>query len=376
MPTHALALQMPSLHSIRAKTCRSVHKPTYTFSPVAPSIRRPFIATGPSTAPTWSHHIRCSTVRAAATTEKAESGDYVEIHYVGTLDDGSEFDSSRAREQPLGFFLGAGRVVPGFEQLASGMSVGERRKERIEPAAAYGEWSESMTAKVPVANAPDGLIKGATVELQNGMQATVTDVDEEHVTIDANHPLAGKALTFDVELVKLAKAANMQTATFGAGCFWSVELAFQRLPGIVNTTVGYSQGESTDVTYEQVCSGNTGHNEVVQVNFNPTEISYEKLLEAFFDKHDPTTLNRQGNDVGTQYRSGIYYHTEEQKAVAESALNRMQEKYGGNVVTEIEPITNFCRAEEYHQQYLERGGRFGRPQSAAKGCSDPIRCYG
>ncbi len=125
-----------------------------------------------------------------------------------------------------------------------------------------------------------------------------------------------------------------------------------------------------------MCQGNTGHNEVVQVVYDKGEISYDALLDAFFAKHDPTTLNRQGNDVGEQYRSGIYYHTAEQKAAAMAALARYNEKLSGQVVTEIEEIKNFTRAEEYHQQYLSRGGRFGRPQSPAKNCSDPIRCYG
>ena len=136
---------------------------------------------------------------AAAAGGVATAGDYVEVHYTGTLDDGSEFDSSRAEgREPLAFTIGEGRVVPGFEKIATGMSVGETCKERIEPDLAYGEKSENMTAKVPIANAPEGLTVGAVVQLQNGMQATVTSVDEEFVEIDANHPLAGKALTFEV----------------------------------------------------------------------------------------------------------------------------------------------------------------------------------
>ena len=174
----------------------------------------------------------------------------------------------------------------------------------------------------------------------------------------------------------MVKATAMQVATFGAGCFWSVELNFQRIPGVVSTCVGYSQGHVENVTYEQVCSGNTGHNEVVQVTFDANTVSYEQLLDAFFNKHDPTTLNRQGNDVGDQYRSGIYYHNEEQKAVAEKSIAKINEKLSGQVVTELEPIRAFSPAEEYHQQYLAKGGRFNRPQSPAKGCTDPIRCYG
>lgn len=321
-------------------------------------------------------HITRSSSSAAATDTAAGNGDYVEVHYVGTLEDGSQFDSSRERGQPLSFTIGAGRVVPGFEKIATGMKVGDRRSEVISPDLAYGEWSEGMTARVPLANAPPGLTPGAVVSMQNGMQATVTAVDDEFVTIDANHPLAGKALTFDVELLKLVKAADQGVATFGAGCFWSVELNFQRIPGVLSTCVGYSQGHVENVTYEQVCNGDTGHNEVVQVVYDKGEASYETLLDAFFNKHDPTTLNRQGNDVGEQYRSGIYYTTEEERIAAEAAVAKQNEKLSGQVVTEVEPLKNFSEAEQYHQQYLEKGGRFGRPQSAAKGCTDPIRCYG
>lgn len=304
-----------------------------------------------------------------------EQGDYVEIHYSGTLDDGSEFDSSRSRE-PLAFMVGANRVVPGFENMVVGMQMGEKRSQRIPPADAYGEWSDGLTANVPKANAPPGLQEGAVVQLQNGMQATVTKVDDEVVSIDANHPLAGKHLTFDVELCSLIKSSKIGKATFGAGCFWGVELVFQRIPGVLATEVGYSQGPIPNPTYEQVCSGNSGHVEVVQVLYNEDSVPYEALLDAFFEKHDPTTLNRQGNDVGEQYRSGIYYHTEAQKQAAERAIAAQNEKYSGQVVTEVEEIKNYSKAEEYHQQYLEKGGRFGRPQSAAKGCTDPIRCYG
>jgi peptide-methionine (S)-S-oxide reductase len=201
-------------------------------------------------------------------------------------------------------------------------------------------------------------------------------MDDSSITIDANHPLAGKELTFDVEVTRIIPASRLQKATFGAGCFWGPELAFQRVPGVVQTAVGYSQGHAKNPSYQDVCSGTTGHAEVVQVVFDPSEVSYEQLLDVFWARHDPTTLNRQGGDVGTQYRSGIYCHTPEQKAAAEASKAAQNEKLGGQVVTEIEEINNFYVAEEFHQKYLERGGRFGQGQSAEKGCNDPIRCYG
>lgn len=160
-------------------------------------------------------------------------------------------------------------------------------------------------------------------------------------------------------------------ATFAGGCFWSVELGFQRQPGVVATAVGYTAGHKDNPTYEEVCTGSTGHAEAVQLTYNPQEVSYQALVELLFSRIDPTARNRQGGDVGTQYRSGVYYHNDEQKQVAEA----VKAKHPG-AVTEVLPATTFWPAEEDHQQYLEQGGRFGRKQSARKACSDPIRCYG
>ncbi|KAJ4790593.1 Peptide methionine sulfoxide reductase [Rhynchospora pubera] len=170
--------------------------------------------------------------------------------------------------------------------------------------------------------------------------------------------------------------AGNQLAQFGAGCFWSVELAFQRVEGVVKTEVGYTQGHFPNPTYKDVCSGQTGHSEVVRVHFDPAVCSYSTLLAVFWGKHDPTTVNRQGNDVGTQYRSGIYYYNEEQAKLAKESLEAKQKEITAKIVTEILPARKFYPAEEYHQQYLEKGGGSGNKQSARKGCNDPIRCYG
>ncbi|XP_004146896.2 peptide methionine sulfoxide reductase A1 [Cucumis sativus] len=171
-------------------------------------------------------------------------------------------------------------------------------------------------------------------------------------------------------------APGQQFAQFGAGCFWGVELGFQRVPGVTKTEVGYTQGHVHNPTYEDVCTGQTYHSEVVRVQYDPKECSYESLLDAFWARHDPTTVNRQGNDVGTQYRSGIYFYTPEQEKAARESMERHQKTLNRKIVTEILPAKKFYRAEEYHQQYLEKGGRFGFKQSASKGCNDPIRCYG
>ena len=173
---------------------------------------------------------------------------------------------------------------------------------------------------------------------------------------------------------------ELAVATFAGGCFWGLELAYQRVLGVQYTAVGYTQGPETCPTYDQVCSGNTGHTEAVCVYYNPKECSYEKLLDVFFDRVDPTTVNGQGRDYGKQYRTGVYYHTEEQEACARARFQVESVKYGEKlkrtIATECKPATPFWPAEEYHQQYLSKGGRFGSPQSPEKGCTDEIRCYG
>jgi len=151
----------------------------------------------------------------------------------------------------------------------------------------------------------------------------------------------------------------VQKATFGAGCFWGVEAAFRRIKGVVSTAVGYMGGTMVNPTYQDVCTNRTGHAEVVEVVFDPSVVSYQDLLEAFWNMHDPTTPNRQGPDYGTQYRSVIFYHNPEQEAAARDSKNRLQNSgiLGRDIVTQIEPASQFWRAEEYHQQYFEKTGR-------------------
>jgi len=148
----------------------------------------------------------------------------------------------------------------------------------------------------------------------------------------------------------------MEKATFAAGCFWGVEAAFRNLKGVLSTTVGYSGGDTKSPTYEEVCSDRTGHAEVVLVEYNPFVISYEQLLNLFWEVHDPTQRNRQGPDVGSQYRSVIFYHTSEQMAAALVSKEKAQKKQKKPIVTEVLPVVGFYRAEDYHQQYLEKRG--------------------
>jgi peptide-methionine (S)-S-oxide reductase len=153
-------------------------------------------------------------------------------------------------------------------------------------------------------------------------------------------------------------AGKTELATFGAGCFWGVEAKFRQQPGVVDTAVGYLGGTLANPTYEDVCTDRTGHAEVVQVTYDPSRVTYDQLLDLFWNSHDPTTLNRQGPDVGTQYRSAIFFHTAEQEAAARASKQKLEKsgRFKRLIVTEITPASTFYRAEEYHQRYLEKRG--------------------
>jgi len=157
----------------------------------------------------------------------------------------------------------------------------------------------------------------------------------------------------------MKKEIQLEKATFGAGCFWGVEAAFRQIPGVIATRVGYTGGHTANPTYEAVCSHSTGHAEAVEVTFDPTRASYEQLLDVFWTKHNPTTKDRQGLDIGSQYRSAIFFHSPEQQAAAERTKEAQQAKlhWPRKIVTEIVPAPEFYEAEDYHQQYLEKRGR-------------------
>jgi len=176
------------------------------------------------------------------------------------------------------------------------------------------------------------------------------------------------------EVASRSEDGRYEVASFAGGCFWGTELHFQRIPGVVATCVGYTQGRTDAPTYEQVCSGTTGHTEALQLIYDPSVCSYERLCATLFQTiaPDATALNRKGNDRGTQYRHGIYTHTASQAEAARAVFESEQRMYGDvPIVTELKPATVFWPAEGYHQRYLEKGG-----QSAAKDERDPVRCYG
>ncbi len=146
----------------------------------------------------------------------------------------------------------------------------------------------------------------------------------------------------------------MEIAILGLGCFWGPEIKFSKLDGVIKTEVGYCGGHNAETNYKEVCTGSTNHAEVVKLDFDPKVISYEKILEFFFEIHDPTTLNSQGPDFGTQYRSEIFYLNDDQKITAENIINKENERLSGKVVTKLSQVKNYCTAEEYHQKYLEK----------------------
>ena len=212
------------------------------------------------------------------------------------------------------------------------------------------------------------LATGATAAIVNSLQP-ISYQDLEDLNTKS---LAKQAGVWALEgTVPTTYNQEYAVATFAGGCFWGTELHFQRIPGVIATCVGYTQGSVDKPTYEQVCSGFTGHTEGIQLIYDPKVCSYERLLTKLFQTIDPTLLNRVGNDRGTQYRHGVYFHTDEQREEATRFVEAAQNRYKDPVVTEVLPAKIFWPAENYHQRYLEKGG-----QSAEKNCEDRVRCYG
>ena len=287
----------------------------------------------------------------------------------------------------ISFVLQQGSYLPGLHELVATMEPGETVENTVLDAG-WGERRDDLVVKMPKQEGLDmaKINVGTELMLANGMRCVVSEVGEEDFTIDANPPLAGASYSANVTLVSVEEGptkllyrkdgndeekqtGRYEVATFALGCFWGGELEFMRVPGVVGTKVGYTQGEKKDPTYEQVCSGTTGHTEAIQIVFDPCVVSYAKLVHIAMDRLDFSKymLNQVGNDRGTQYRHGIYYHTSEQREIAREILNT----FGEHCVTELEQQQHFYVGEDYHQQYLLKGG-----QSAKKGDDTVIRCYG
>ena len=193
----------------------------------------------------------------------------------------------------------------------------------------------------------------------------------DYSALDHPGPELASAAEAKNVLAKSERDPTLELATFAGGCFWGLELAYQRIPGVVHTATGYTQGREKFPNYSQVGAGATGHTEAVVVYYDSSQITYGQLLDAFFGRVDPTTVNGQGNDFGGQYRTGVYFHTAEQEALARARFKDEQLLYSKPIATELRAAMSFWPAEKYHQQYLEKRG-----QNADKGAIETIRCYG
>jgi methionine-S-sulfoxide reductase len=323
------------------------------------------------------------TSSATTTANSPQSGDVVSVTY-DLRPNGDFVPNPLFDDGTVTFVLHGGNYLPALHQLLSEMKPGESQTVTMD--AGYGEPREELKAKVPIESsgiAKSDLKVGLELFLSNGMQCRVVDMDDETFTIDANHPLAGATYTADVTLNGYESgpseeqflyspeetAGKFDVLTIALGCFWGGELAYMRVPGVVGTAVGYTQGEQENPTYQQVCTGTTGHTEAIQVIFDPSIVSYEELVKIGLERlgESRNLLNQVGNDRGTQYRHGVYYHNLKQMAIAKNVIG----SYGDKCVTECKGAMKFFKAEDYHQQYLLKGG-----QSAKKNAKEVIRCYG
>mmetsp|Transcript_30037 Transcript_30037/g.60107 ORF Transcript_30037/g.60107 Transcript_30037/m.60107 type:complete len:420 (+) Transcript_30037:111-1370(+) len=290
--------------------------------------------------------------------------------------------------------LYGGNYLPELHDVLSDMTPEETLQGVIiDPR--RGEWDHRMEYKLPAAKMGTSLDSlnvsvGATMRLKGGKKCTITDMTGDFWICDGNDPLAGVVFEVDVTLEGVEEGPSLgwefsegngtatgekyQVATFALGCFWGGELAYQRVPGVISTRVGYTQGDTLNPTYKQVSSGNSGHTEAIQVIYDPSKVTYKSLVQLGLNRLGDNIyiLNQVGNDRGTQYRHGIYYHNNMQRKIAEEILL----EYGSRndkreVMTELKAASSFYIAEEYHQQYLMKGG-----QSAKKDAEETIRCYG
>jgi len=307
----------------------------------------------------------------AATT--LTDGDYVKIDWALTSEQGEPLPAAvdLFDQGVCNLVVGNGYVEGLHEALKS--KAWSEEKETIVVENFFGERNPDLVASVPLKNAPPGLKAGDMVRANIG-NCVVTEVTDSAVVIDANKPLAGETARLDVAVLDKLDNTTLRHITFGGGCFWGIELAFQRQLGVVATKVGYANGQTPNPTYEQVCTGTTGHTEAVQVTYDPALVDLAALCDLFWDRlgENRFALNQVGNDRGTQYRHGIYVHSADDFPVAQHSFDKEQAKHPGRpIVTELQDLAVFHDAEWYHQQYLQSGG-----QSAKKSASETIRCYG
>lgn len=337
----------------------------------------------------------------------ASVGDIVTVEVELTPEDGFVpehlFDSSGE----LSFVLGWGNYLPGLhELLLNDMSVGDEIKN-LSVDAGFGRHTPEMVLEVPKENLKkvsdvDKLVPNATLNLQGGIQVTVLDVTKDTITVDANHPLAGSSYSCNLKVLAIdrfpvdkleseetsaSSSSPYEIATLAMGCFWGVELAFMRTPGVVGTRAGYTQGHVENPSYEEIKEGYSGHREAVMVVYDSRVVSYKNILAVYNQRLDVTAPEYFSLDMfeeeddddddnddesppkNSQYKHGICFHNKEQKELANAYIQSIQDSRYNDV--DLVPAAVFYSAEEKHQQYLYKGG-----QAARKGCRETIRCYG
>lgn len=314
----------------------------------------------------------------------SQRGDVVMIDFNLTPENGYVphplFDTSGV----VSLVLGWGNYLPGLHTLIEGMAVGDS-VNGVSIDAGWGERNPSLVvrvAKKKLRSLKDiNLLKvGSQIYLEGGIQVTVTEVTRDSIVVDGNPPLAGASFACDLRVLAVdsfpqqvmeyaaekKSQGRYKVATFALGCFWGGELAFMRTPGVVATKVGYTQGETTDPSYEEVCTGTTNHREAILVVYDSTTVSYESLIEVATERLVTTSVPFYDLDETKQYSHGVYYHTDEQRQIAEVHFDQDNKHR-----VEVLQARAFYNAEDYHQQYLLKGG-----QSAKKGNKETIRCYG
>jgi peptide-methionine (S)-S-oxide reductase len=296
---------------------------------------------------------------------RAQRGDVVTIDFNLTPENGYVphplFDTCGT----VSFCLGWGGYLPGLHALIENMDLGqEHRNKSID--AGWGSRNPELVVKIAKNKLKHAVVEGKPLHIR-GMTLQVIQVTEDHVVVDANPPLAGASYSCDVKLLAISPASCYKVATFALGCFWGAELAFMRVPGVVGTKVGYTQGVSSHPTYEEVCEGTTKHREAVYVVYDPKVVSYESLVRVAFDRLASTAVSLPSlfHDEPIQYKHGFYFHSQEDRVVAEKMLGDNRYR------VELLAASEFYSAEEYHQQYLLKGG-----QSTKKGSRETIRCFG
>jgi len=345
---------------------------------------------------------RGSSSSASNLSGKAVMGDIITVKLDLKPEDGYVSENLFDSSGEISFVLGWGNYLPALhELLLGGMSIGDT-VTNVSIDAGFGRHNPEMLIEVPKSNLKkitnmDKIVPNVMLNLQGGIKVTVVNVTDDTITVDANHPLAGSSYSCNLEVINIdsypmdklefkencngessSSSSPFQVATFAMGCFWGVELAFMRTPGVVGTRAGYTQGTTENPSYEEIKEGHTGYREAVMVVYDSRIVSYEDVLGVYNERLAVTAseyfkldifAEEDDDEIDSQYKYGIYYHNEEQRKSADAFIGSIKDIRYCDI--ELRPATLFYSAEEKHQQYLYKGG-----QAARKGCRETIRCYG